>query len=153
MWLATYPNDYTALTNSALLHKQQGDRDEAIRKLELATQVAPDQPLGWTNLGQTYFDAGRYADARRVIETAIKLQDSTGARIGLYQVAMLTGDTALAEQQVAAVRGRRDEVDMVAIRMFAATYRGRMKEAAELATDFQARAVALSRGPQRRQRR
>ena len=43
---ATYPNDYTALTNSALLHKQQGDRAEAIRKLELATKVAPDQPLG-----------------------------------------------------------------------------------------------------------
>ena len=56
VWLATYPNDYTALTNAALLHKQQGDRAEAIRKLELATKVAPDQPLGWTNLGQTYFE-------------------------------------------------------------------------------------------------
>ena len=148
VWLATYPNDYTALTNSALLHKQQGDLNEAIRKLELATQVAPDQPLGWTNLGQSYFDASRYADARRVIETAIALQDSTSARVGLYQVAVLMGDTALAEQQIAAVRGRRDEVEMFGIRMFAAVYRGRLKEAAELATDFQARALALSRGPQ-----
>src|SRR4030095_13733173 len=26
VWLATYPNDYSALANSALLHKQQGDR-------------------------------------------------------------------------------------------------------------------------------
>jgi hypothetical protein len=51
----------------------------------------------------------------------------------------------LVDQQVSAVQGRRDEVDMVAIRMFAATYRGHMKEAAELATDFQARALALSR--------
>ena len=146
VWLATYPNDYTALTNSALLHKQQGDRSEAIRKLELATQVAPDQPLGWTNLGQTYFEGQQYLDARRVMETAIKLQDSTSARIGLYQVAVLMGDMPLADQQIAAVIGRRDEVDMIASRMFAATYRGRMKEAAELATDFQARALALSRG-------
>jgi tetratricopeptide (TPR) repeat protein len=46
---------------------------------------------------------------------------------------------------VAAVAGRRDEVDMVAIRMFGATYRGRMNEAADLAADFQARALALSR--------
>ena len=53
VWLATYPNDYTALANSALLHKQQGDRAEAIRKLELATQVAPDQPLG---VGQPWAD-------------------------------------------------------------------------------------------------
>ena len=145
LWLATYPGDYTALTNSALLHKQQGDRAEAIRKLELATQVAPDQPLAFTNLGQTLFEAGRYAEARRAYESAILLQDSTGARVGLYQIAILTGDAALAEQQVSAVAGRRDEVDMVAIRMFGATYRGRMNEAADLAADFQARALALSR--------
>jgi tetratricopeptide (TPR) repeat protein len=147
VWLATYPNDYTALANSALLHKQQGDRAEAIRKLERATQVAPDQPLGWTNLGQTYFEGGEYSEAKRVMETAIKLQDSTSARIGLYQVATLLGDQPLAEQQIAAVRGRRDEVDMVSARIFAAAYRGRMKEAAALATEFQARALALSRGP------
>jgi tetratricopeptide (TPR) repeat protein len=146
VWLATYPNDYTALMNSALLHKQQGDRAEAIRKLELATQVAPAQPLGWTNLGQAYFEGGQYADARRVMENAIKLQDSTSARVALYQVALLTGDMTLAEQQVAAVRGRRDEVEMIAIRMFGATYRGRMKEAGELAIDLQARELALSRG-------
>ena len=145
VWLATYPGDYTALANSALLHKQQGDRAEAIRKLELATKLAPDQPLAFTNLGQTYFEAGQYADARKAYENSILLQDSTGARVGLYQIAILTGDTALADRQVAAVAGRRDEVDMVAIRMFAATYRGRMKDASDLAADFQARALALSR--------
>ena len=145
VWLATYPADYTALTNSALLHKQQGDRAEAIRKLELATKAAPDQPLAFTNLGQTYFEAAQYADAKKAYETAILLQDSTGARVGLYQIGILTGDQKLADEQASAVQGRRDEVDMVAIRMFAATYRGRMKEAAELATDFQARALALSR--------
>jgi len=145
VWLGTYPNDYTALTNSALLHKQQGDRAQAIRKLELATRVAPDQPLAFTNLGQTYFETGQYAEARKAYESAILLQDSTGARVGLYQIAILMGDTALAEKQVSAVAGRRDEVDMVAIRMFAATYHGRMKEADDLAADFQARALALSR--------
>ncbi|HJU42120.1 MAG TPA: protein kinase, partial [Vicinamibacterales bacterium] len=148
LWLATYPNEYTALVNAALLHKQEGDRAEAIRKLELATQVAPDEPLGWTNLGQTYFEASDYTNARRVMETALKLRDSTGARAGLYQVAIFSGDLKLAEQQVAAVRGRRDEVDMVVARMFGATYRGRMKEAAALATEYQAKMVALSRGPQ-----
>ncbi|MBY0495884.1 MAG: protein kinase [Cyanobacteria bacterium] len=145
VWLATYPQDYTALTNAALLHKQQGDRDEAIRKLELATKVAPDQPLAFTNLGQTYFEAAQYAEAKRAYESAILLQDSTSARVGLYQIAILMGDQPLADQQAAAVQGRRDEVDMIGIRMFAATYRGRMKEAAVLAEDYQARALALSR--------
>ena len=36
---------------------------------------------------------------------------------------------------IAAVRGRRDE-ETGAIRMLAAAFRGRMKEAAELATDY-----------------
>src|SRR5205085_42628 len=76
VWLATYPTDYTALANSALLLKQQGDRAGAIKNLELATKAAPDQPLAWTNLGQTYFEMGQYADARRVYENAVKLQDS-----------------------------------------------------------------------------
>ncbi|HWI16608.1 MAG TPA: serine/threonine-protein kinase [Vicinamibacterales bacterium] len=147
VWLATYPNEYTALTNVALLYKRLGNREEALRKLELATKVAPDQPLGWTNLGQTYLEASQFTEARRVYETAVKLQDSTSARVGLYESAIMLGDMALAEQQVAAVRGRRDEVDMIGIRMFAALYRGRMKEAAELATEYQARSVALSRGP------
>jgi tetratricopeptide (TPR) repeat protein len=145
VWLATFPNDYIALTNSALLDKQQGNRAEAIRKLELATKVAPDQPLAWTNLGQTYFEMDNFAEAKRVIETAIQLQDSTSARIGLYQTAMLMGDHALAEQQIAAVRGRRDEVEMVAIRIAASIYFGRMKDADALATELQARAIALSR--------
>ena len=146
VWLATYPNDYTALANSALLHKQQGDRAEAVRKLELATKVAPDQPSGFTNLGQIYLEMGQYAEARRVYETAITLSDSTGARIGLYQIAILTGDKALADQQVSAVQGRRDEADMFGIRMFGAAYRGRMTEASELATEYQVRSLALSRG-------
>ena len=148
VWLATYPNDYTALVNSALIEKQLGDLAEAIRKLELATQVAPDQPLAWTNLGQAYFDVQDYDRARRVLNDALRLQDSTGSRIGLYQIAVLTGDTKLAEEQIAAVRGRRDEVDMVAIRMYGAAYRGRFKEAGELAAEFQTRMAALSRSPQ-----
>lgn len=145
VWLGTYPNDYTALMNSALLLKQQGDRDEAIRRLEMAVKVAPDQPLARTNLGQIYFEAGRFDDAKRAYEEAIVLQDSTSARIGLYQIAIYLGDAALGAEQVAAVQGRRDEVEMVGIRMLAAAYRGRMKEAAELAADVQARALALSR--------
>jgi serine/threonine protein kinase/tetratricopeptide (TPR) repeat protein len=148
LWLATYPNDYTALVNSALLHKQQGDRKEAIRKLELSTQVAPDQPLAWTNLGQTYFEIGDYDNAKRVLNNALKLQDATSSRIGLYQIAIYTGDMKLAEEQVAAVRGRRDEVEMVTIRMFGAAYRGRFTEAAELAIEYQNRMAALSRSPQ-----
>ncbi len=45
VWLAAYPNDYTALANSSLLLKQRGEIDAALRNQEAATRVAPDQPL------------------------------------------------------------------------------------------------------------
>ena len=43
------------------------------------------------------------------------------------------------------MRGKREEVNLVGVRMQAAAYRGRMKEAALLATEWQARMDAASR--------
>ncbi len=54
VWLAAYPTEYTALSNSALLLQQLGENDEALRNQEAATRVAPDQPTAWGNLGDTY---------------------------------------------------------------------------------------------------
>jgi tetratricopeptide (TPR) repeat protein len=146
--LATYPADYTALTNSASLLRQRGELDEAIRKLELVTKVAPDQPLGWTNLAGAYLDRADFANARRAAEASLALTESSSPRQALYVIGVVTGDRALEEAQVAAMRGRREEVDMVGNRMFGAVYRGKMNEAAELAVELQTRAIALSRGQQ-----
>lgn len=147
VWLATYPRDYVALQNSAVLYRQRGERAEAIRRLELATRVAANEPLGFVNLGSAYLEGRQYAEARRAFEESLKLRDATNARTGLYQIAVITGDAALADAQVAAVRGRRDESDMTASRLFGALYRGRLKEAAERAAEFQTQMLALSRGP------
>ena len=76
----------------------------------MPSRVGADQPLAWQNLSTAYFDAGRYEESRKAIETALKLQDSTNTRAGLYTLAIVTGDRALADAQVAAVHGRRDEV-------------------------------------------
>ena len=86
VWLGTYPNDYTALANSALLLKQLGESDEALRNQEAATRVAPDQPIAWANLGDTYLSMSRFDDAKKALETALKLQDSAGARITLFVI-------------------------------------------------------------------
>jgi serine/threonine protein kinase/tetratricopeptide (TPR) repeat protein len=143
--LATYPNDYTALTNSALLLNQQGNQPEALRNLEQAVRVAPDQPLAWQNLASTYLQAQRVADARNAAESSLKVQDSLSARSTLYQIGVVTGDQALADQQVAAMRGRRDEVDFLIGRAQGSMYLGQMEEAALLATEWQARMEQASR--------
>jgi len=148
VWLAAYPNEYTALANSGLLLKQLGENDEALRNQEAATRVAPDQPIAWNNLGDTYSSLARYDEAKVAFQTALKLQNSPGARVSLYVMGILTGDQALADAQVEAMRGHRDEVNLVGVRMQVEAYRGRMKEAARLATEWQTRMDGLSRGQQ-----
>ena len=148
VWLGTYPNDYAALVNSALLLKQRGETAEALRNQEAATRIAPDQPTAWVNLGDTYLSMGRFDEAKKALGTALKLQDSAGAHITLFVIGTLTGDQALADAQVEAMRGKREEAGMVNVRMQAATYRGRMKEAAALATEWQGRMDAASRRQQ-----
>ena len=152
VWLAAYPNDYTALLNSSLLLRQRGDNDGAIRNLEAATRVAPDQQNAWLNLAGTYLDLGRVDEARKTLETALKLQESANARMSLFGIGVLTNDQALADAQVAAVRGKREEVDMLSVRISAALYRGRMKEAATQLDEWVARMDAASRRPQTGQR-
>ncbi len=148
VWLGAYPNDYAALSNSALLLKQLGEPDEALRNQEAATRVAPDQPLAWANLGDTYMSQGRFADARKALETAARIQSSVGPRASLYALGVITGDMALADEQVAAIVGRREEVDFLRVRIQAALFLGKMKEASDLAAEWKIRMEAASRRAQ-----
>jgi tetratricopeptide (TPR) repeat protein len=146
--LATYPDDYSSLVNLGALLRNLGQEDEAIRHLEHSARIGADQPLAWQNLSTAYFEGRRYAESRKALDTALKLQDSTNVRAGLYALAIVTGDAALADAQVAAVRGRRDEGQMVATRIAGAAYLGRMKEADGLIDELTARLDQASLGNQ-----
>ncbi len=137
--LATYPTDHAAHTNLGLLYRQRGDTEDAIAQLHEAVRLAPDQPLGHVNLGYAYMDVTRFADAKQAFEATLKLQDAMSAHTGLYLIGVLTADSALADAQVEAVRGRRDETQMMGVRAAAALYRGRFREAARLMDELKAR--------------
>ncbi|MDH4065805.1 MAG: serine/threonine-protein kinase, partial [Acidobacteriota bacterium] len=134
--LATYPDDYAARVNLGLLLYQQVRLSEAIPMLEAAVRAGPDEPLAYLNLGSALIAAERYSDAHKVFDDALALQESTAAREGLFILATLTGDAALALTQVAAVRGRRDEVEMTGLRTQAALYAGRLAEARTLSDEW-----------------
>ncbi len=137
--LATYPDDYAALANMGLLLRQQGRINEALPVLRQAVAVAPDQPNTRLNLGYALVDLRQYDEARRTFDDALKLQDSTNIRMGLFTVATLTRDEALAQAQVDAVRGRRDEVNMLGVQIQAALMRGQVGHAREFADRWFAR--------------
>ncbi|MGH9175881.1 MAG: tetratricopeptide repeat protein, partial [Vicinamibacterales bacterium] len=145
--LATYPDDYAAHANLGGLYRDIGRIKEAIAQLEEAVRLSPDQPIGRTNLGQAYLAEHRFAEARREFEESLKLQERASTRGGLFAIATLTGDEALADAQVAATRGQRDEADLIGVRAQAASFKGQMKEAARLADDLFSRAQAANRLP------
>ncbi len=131
--LGTYPDDFAAHTNLGLIYRSRGMVKEAIASLQESVRVAPDQPLGHLNLGFAYLDDERFDDAQKEFESTLKLQESTIARTGLFVLATFRGDSQLASAQIEAVRGRRDEVEMIGRRADAASYQGRMREASQLA--------------------
>jgi tetratricopeptide (TPR) repeat protein len=143
--LATYPDDFAGHSNLGSLYRDRGMLKEAVEHLEQSTRIAPNQPLGHINLATAYLADGRMTDARREFEEVLKLQDSTTARNGLLQIGVMTGDQALVDAQIAAVKGRRDEADQIAVRAQAAAYKGRMKEAAALADELWRRPEVASR--------
>jgi tetratricopeptide (TPR) repeat protein len=134
--LATYPDDYAAHTNLGIIYRNRGMVKEAIASLEEAVRVGPDQPLAHQNLGGAYLDDQRFPEARKTLERSIELQDSTGSRSGLYTVAIFTSDQALADKQVEAVRGRRDETNALGVQALAATYLGQMRKAEQLVDEI-----------------
>jgi serine/threonine protein kinase/tetratricopeptide (TPR) repeat protein len=143
--LSTYPDDYAANTNIGSLYRVQGKLTEAIQHLKEAVRLAPNQPIGRGNLGSAYLFEGRFAEARQEFEQVLKLQESPTARNGLFVLATLTGDQALAAAQIAAVAGRRAEADLLGIRVLAAGYKGQMREAERLANDLFERLRATNR--------
>jgi tetratricopeptide (TPR) repeat protein len=143
--LGTYPDDYAANSNLGSLYREQGKIEEGIAHLKEAVRLAPGQPIGRTNLGSAYLSQGRYDEARREFEEVLKLQENSGARGGLFVVGSLTGDQKLADEQVAAVAGRRAESDLIAIRAQAALYKGKTREAEQLMDDLFRRLQSLNR--------
>jgi tetratricopeptide (TPR) repeat protein len=135
--LATYPDDYAAHSNLGSLYRNVGRHDEAIKHLEEAVRLGPNQPLGRGNLGGAYIDEGRYAEARQQFEEVLKLQESLGARTALVTVGTLMGDQTLVDEHLAvAATDERTKREILGVRVGAAAYKGQMKEAARLTDDL-----------------
>jgi eukaryotic-like serine/threonine-protein kinase len=144
--IATYPDDYSAHTNLGSLLKDRGEMAEAMASLQEAVRLAPEQPNGWLNLAFTHLENHEFAEARAGFDRVLKLQDSVSARQGLFGLAVVSGDEALEQAQIEAVRGRRDEEDFLPSRAGAAAYRGRFREGAELVELWERRMEQSGRG-------
>src|SRR5881394_2754207 len=65
-----------------LSYLQRNQLPEAEGQFKKLIELAPNDPLGYTNLGLTYLQAGRFADAEKQLKRAREL-DPLNADIGL----------------------------------------------------------------------
>ena len=79
----------------ALSFLQRNQLPEAESSFKKLTKLAPDDPLGYADLGLTYLQAGRYKEAESQLDRARKLDpSSTEVRLALAKVYYLTGRSA-----------------------------------------------------------
>lgn len=66
------PNSAERLTTLGTIYGQHGDLQAALKPLQRAAELAPQNPQMQYNLALTYFQLSRFEDARRPLETSLK---------------------------------------------------------------------------------
>ena len=76
----------------ALSYLQRNQLPQAESSFKKLTDLAPDDPLGYADLGLTYLQAGRYAEAEKQLGRARKLDPANAeVRLALARLYSLTG--------------------------------------------------------------
>ena len=133
MWKQLYPRDYRAPNALAVALNRLGQYERAIEEAKEAQRRNPQHPFPRSNLAYAYRGASRFAEARRTAEEALAQQlETLPLRRLLYQLALLDGDTALAERTLEWGRGRPREFDLIGAQAQAVAYAGQMARARPL---------------------
>jgi tetratricopeptide (TPR) repeat protein len=132
LWKAAYPRDHRPVNALALIYNRFGNYDRAVTEALEALRRSPGNPFPMSNLAFAYRGLGKYADARKVAEEAVRLGvATTPTRRLLYQLGVMANDgSAAAHLEWAKAQPR--EYDLVSARAQIAAYGGRLREAAEL---------------------
>lgn len=152
--LAENPLDGEALRLLGMLRRERGDREEAVRLLDRAHQLAPEQPGLLLMLGAIHAETGDYAKARDAYSRVLTLDPNiSGAHTSLGQLSMIAGDRKLAEQHFrTALRANEDPHAVSGLGLLALdagdvdTAMKHLTRAADLAPNDASIAFSLGRG-------
>jgi len=133
VWKQSYPLDYRPSNALAVLLNRLGDYDRSIAEAQNAMRINPAHPFPYSNLAYAYRGAGRYEDAKRTAMKAVAMGIETmPTRRLLYQLAILNGNQAEAQQHIEWARGKPREFDVTGAQAQVAAFRGRIAESREL---------------------
>ena len=101
VWMEEYPRDWLPVDSLATtLRLYFNQYDKAVELDQRAIELDPQQPFSPSGLALSYLALNRVQDARGVLDRMLaKGLDNLNIRASLYQVAVMQGDTATADQQ------------------------------------------------------
>ncbi len=140
LWTANYPRHDVPHNNlGANYYFNIGQYDKALAEFQEAMRLAPDNVLGYANLGITHVYLNQMEEAKVTFDQALARKlDGGELRQNMYSLAFLRGDAAQMEQQVAWGAGKPgDEDPLLSAQSDTEAYYGRMSKA----RDFSRRAV------------
>jgi serine/threonine protein kinase/Flp pilus assembly protein TadD len=136
MWKEAFPRAFQPVNSLAYSNNWLGRFERAIPEAEEAIRRNPGHGFPYSNLAAAYRGLGRYDDARRIADRAVRLEvETVPTRRLLYEVAVIQGDDARARQQLEWAQGKPREFDMIEAQAVVAAYRGQLREARRLIND------------------
>ncbi|MFQ5817461.1 MAG: protein kinase [Terriglobia bacterium] len=134
LWKRTYPRDWTPPNNLAVIYNEIGQHDKVVEEAREALHLEPNHPLPYVNLGFGYLGLNRLEEAKAIFERAVAAKrDDLSIHLGLYVIALVQGDTAAMEREVAWASGKGPaEGPMLFFQGQAAAFSGQVEKAREL---------------------
>jgi tetratricopeptide (TPR) repeat protein len=143
-WQAAYPRDFVPANALSVVYNRLGQYDKALAAGMEALRRSPDHPFAISNVAVAHRGRGNYDQAIAIAKQGVRVGAATmPTRRLLYQLGVLTGDPAAAEQ-LAWSRGQPREFDLVAAQGQIAMFEGRWGDGESLYR--RAIELALARG-------
>ncbi|MGA7909788.1 MAG: winged helix-turn-helix domain-containing protein [Candidatus Sulfotelmatobacter sp.] len=132
--IASYPRDYRAHLDLAIVYGQQGQYEEGITAAREALRLAPEEVASYGVLGDDLLAAQRVEEARQAIQQAqARRLDDFVLRQVLYELAFLRDDSSAMQQQAAWFTGKTAvENSGLSMESDTAAYAGHLRQAREL---------------------
>src|SRR5712692_792909 len=101
LWTQTYPRDWIPFNNLSTEYIRIGWADKAIEPAQQALRLNPDHGFPYNALSFAYLGAGRFAEAKAVVEKAIAAhKDGFGVHLTLYRIAFCEADEAAQQREI-----------------------------------------------------
>ena len=139
LWARAYPRDTSPTNGLGNTYALLGQHDRALAEYQESVRRDPAR-ASFTNLSYGYLRLNRFAEARALIDDALKKNpDSAFMRMALYTVAFFQNDRSTMVQEVSWGTGKpRVEAELLADEADMAAYLGQLSRA----RDFTRRAIA-----------